>query len=112
MRYIRVPVEVVVSCKADGEQVPKEIVWHDGRRFCIQSCRPRKKMRCEKTLGPDAFRYECVVMGRRKLLYRSDEGGYFVEAILPKDPDERLALESLAALSDAEKKGRTVASRI
>ena len=33
----------------------------------------------EKTLGKDALRYECVIAGKKKLLYLGDDGAWFVE---------------------------------
>lgn len=93
MRYTKVPVEVVVAVKIDGSSVPMSIRWADGREFPISRATPKKRMRCEKTYG-DAFRFECIINGRRKLLYRDDDGHYFVEVETPSDPEERLELET------------------
>ena len=93
-RYLQVPVDVLVIKKFNGEQTPISLYWIDGREFTFSSVVPKKRMRCEKTYG-DAFRYECVIAGRRKLLYLHDDGYFFVEVEAPKDPEERNTFEAL-----------------
>lgn len=92
-RYVRVSVVATVRVDTDGSQTPVAITWPDGREFPIASANPKKRMRCEKTFGEDAFRYECIIFGKRKILYRADDGHYFVEVLRPKDPEQRFAIE-------------------
>ena len=97
-KYVRIWVDVVARISREGEVLPQAIIWPDGREFALDSCTPQKRMRCEHTIGVDALRYECIINGRRRLLYRSDEGRFFVEAKVPEDPEARLKFETYANL--------------
>lgn len=84
MRYVHVYVGVVLRRGVDGEESILAVVWPPtGKEYRVDSCVPLKRMRCERTYG-DAFRYECSIGGRRRLVYRDDDGNYFVEAPAPK----------------------------
>lgn len=91
-RYLRVPVAVTVKFTTKGEQIPLSITWKDGREFQIDEALPKKRMRCERTIGKDAFRYEILVGGKKKLLYRGDDNIWFVEVPAPKNLLEKVQL--------------------
>ena len=93
-RFQRTPVEVTVKFTTKGEQIPLSITWKDGREFIIDEALPKKHMRCERTIGRDAFRYEIVIGGKKKLLYRGDDNIWFVEVPAPKNLLEKVQLET------------------
>lgn len=97
MRYVRVPVEVVIACKVDGTEAPITLIWPDGREFEIESCAPKKKMRCEKTYGDDTFRYGCVIKGKRSCSTNQTPACSSLKRPCSRTPKREMPLRSYGA---------------
>lgn len=73
----KVFVETLVKCSAEGQQVPLEIVWEDGRSFGIDKITEIKKAASLK-VGGQGLRYTCRVHGKETYLFL-EEDRWFME---------------------------------
>ncbi len=73
----KVFVETLVKCSAEGQQVPLEIVWEDGRSFSIDKITEIKKAASLK-VGGQGLRYTCRVHGKETYLFL-EEDRWFME---------------------------------
>lgn len=71
-------VEVIAIHRYDGRFFPLCILWEDGRAFRVSSTGDPVRTYCRRT-GGSALRYSIVVSGRKRELYRDDDGHWFVE---------------------------------
>lgn len=68
----KIVVEVVVKYTRDGERIPVQLVWEDGRVFEIDRVIDMKKAASLKA-GGCGLRYRCKVRGKETCLWLEDE---------------------------------------
>ena len=76
----KIPVDVEVEVRRDGEQIPKAVIWSDGRRFTISRVVYHGMSSSNEYEG---IRYTVLIGSAEKYLYRIDDQWY-VESIHPE----------------------------
>ena len=71
-------VEVIAIHRYDGGIAPLCILWEDGRTFKVAAAKDPARTYCRNT-GGCALRFEIIVSGKKRELYRDDDGHWFVE---------------------------------
>ena len=74
-------VEVVAAISPNGRVTPMEIIWPDGRRFPVDRVLERRRAE-SGILHVRGYRYTIYTCGRRRFLWRDDDGRFFVERIV------------------------------
>ena len=75
--YMRKNINVRALMRSDGEILPLEIEWEDGRRFAIDRVLEIKKVASTKG-GGKGLRYTCRILGQQRYLFL-DEHFWFIE---------------------------------
>ena len=73
----KIPVDVEVEVSRDGEQIPKAVIWSDGRRFTISRVVYHGMSSSNEYEG---IRYTVLIGSAEKYLYRIG-GKWYVESI-------------------------------
>lgn len=68
---------ILVEHKADGKQLPKTILWPDGRRFDIDKVLDVRQAASLK-IGGRGMRYVCRICGRERVIFDVN-GLWYVE---------------------------------
>lgn len=77
IKYVKLPVAVIVSIDRDGQVRPKKFQWKDGHTYAID--RVCKSERAASTkVGGCGIRYTIMVGGIPRFLY-DEEGKWFME---------------------------------
>jgi hypothetical protein len=76
----KVFVDAIVKFTKDGDKIPLEIVWDDGRKFEVDRVLDITKAASLKA-GGRGIRYKCRVRGKEIYLFFDDEK-WFVETTI------------------------------
>ena len=68
MAFTRKYVNVMAEFTRDGKILPREVIWDDGRIFCIDKILSAKKAAAMKT-GGVGICYDCLIKGYEKHLF-------------------------------------------
>ena len=69
----KIPVDVEVEVRRDGEQIPKAVIWRDGRRFAIS----RVVYHCMSSSNEyEGIRYTVIIGSAEKYIYRVNHTWY------------------------------------
>jgi hypothetical protein len=77
MGVIRKYVGVLAEFTSDGQMLPREVIWDDGRIFGIEKIVSAKKS-AELRTGGLGLRFDCLISGKQKRIF-FDERKWFVE---------------------------------
>ena len=69
----KIPVDVEVEVRRDGEQIPKAVIWSDGRRFAISQVVYHGMYSSNEYEG---IRYTVLIGSAEKYLYQLDARWY------------------------------------
>ena len=69
----KIPVDVEVEVRRDGEQIPKAVIWSDGRRFAISRVVYHGMSSSNEYEGS---RYTVIIGSAEKYLYQLDARWY------------------------------------
>ena len=69
----KVPVEVEIEDRSDGEIIPRAIIWNDGRRFPISRVLYHGASSANEYEG---IRYTVIIGSAEKYLYQLDARWY------------------------------------
>ena len=69
----KIPVDVEVEVRRDGEQIPKAVIWRDGRRFAISRVVYRGMSSSDEYEG---IRYTVIIGSAEKYIYRVNHTWY------------------------------------
>ncbi|MFZ5989152.1 MAG: hypothetical protein ACOYWZ_18795 [Bacillota bacterium] len=75
----KVFIDVIVQFTSQGEKIPLEIVWQDGRRFSVDRVIDITKAASLKA-GGRGIRYRCRIKGKEVYLFLDDDK-WFVETL-------------------------------
>lgn len=82
MYYQKQMVEVIALFSIDGQIIPLEIIWIDGKRFRVDKVMTKKRVP-SRTGGLLVERYTILVEGQQRYLYYQKEGEkWFVEKMV------------------------------
>ena len=77
--YEKIYVGLIVEFLRDGGMRPRELLWHDGKRFIIDRVKFIEKAPC-KTGGILTTRYTILIGGEERLLfYEKSKEKWFIE---------------------------------
>lgn len=68
---------IMVEFTSDGRMLPREVIWGDGRKYCIDKILSAKKA-AELRTGGVGIRYDCMINGREKYIFYN-EWKWFIE---------------------------------
>lgn len=74
----KIYVDVVAVFSKDGQLMPRQIVWEDGRTYDIDRIKDVRRQASTKA-GGVGERYLCVVKGKEVSLYYEDNNMWFME---------------------------------
>lgn len=74
----KIYVDVVAVFSKDGQLIPRQIVWEDGRTYDIDRIMDVRRQASTKA-GGVGERYLCVVKGKEVSLYYEDNNMWFME---------------------------------
>lgn len=77
MGVVRKYVGVIAEFTSDGQMLPREVIWDDGRKFGIDKILSAKRS-AELGTGGVGLRYDCLISGKQKRVFY-DEQKWFVE---------------------------------
>ena len=69
----KIPVDVEVEVRRDGEQIPKAVIWSDGRQFAISRVVYRGMSSSNEFEG---IRYTVIIGSAEKYIYRVNHTWY------------------------------------
>ena len=69
----KIPVDVEVEVRRDGEQIPKAVIWSGGRRFAISRVVYRGMSSSNEFEG---IRYTVIIGSAEKYIYRVNHTWY------------------------------------
>lgn len=69
----KIPVDVEVEVRRDGEQIPKAVIWSDGRRFAISRVVYHDMSSSNEYEG---IRYTVIIGSAEKYIYRVNHTWY------------------------------------
>ena len=85
MEYAKVYVGMLVRVSAEGDISPVAVLWEDGREYEVDRVLRMRRIPPERVGGILTERYDVVMRGRGKALYREDDTGrWFVETPLTR----------------------------
>ena len=76
----KVYVKVNADFTAEGQLIPRTIIWRDGNRFDIDKvlmCSRRASLKA----GGIGMRYTCIIRGQQHYLFYEDNYKWFVEVV-------------------------------
>jgi len=74
----KVFVDVTATFTKDGNVLPVNFIWEDGRQYTVDKVLDKRKAASFK-VGGHGIRYTCRILGKQTYLFLED-GRWFVEA--------------------------------
>ncbi len=85
MEYAKVYVGMLVRVSAEGRLTPVAVLWENGREYEVDRVLRVRRIPPERVGGIMTERYDVVMRGRGKTLYREEDSGrWFVETPLTR----------------------------
>ena len=78
MNQSKIYVDVLAIFSKDGQLIPKQIVWENGRTYDIDRIKDVRRQASTKA-GGVGERYLCMVGGKEVSLYYEDNNMWFME---------------------------------
>lgn len=78
LSFVRHSIEVLTRKFADGMEIPKKIIWHDGKEYPIEKIDGGQQSARLKT-GGIGTRFSCWIRGQQRNICFENDGEWFVE---------------------------------
>lgn len=78
-KVVKKYVEVTATFTAEGQLLPRCVIWDDGQRFEIDRVKKCDRMASRKA-GGVGLRFVCMIRGQEAVLFYEENYRWFVEA--------------------------------